>query len=145
MGRILAVDYGKKRIGLAVTDPLQIIAVTLATVSPDEIFVFLEDYFSREKVDCMVIGYPRQMDNTESEIVVYLKPFIKKLKRNFPDLDLQLFDERFTTKIAQQSMAEAGASRKVRRNKAIRDQISAVIILNSFLDYRKNINADSLH
>ena len=145
MGRILAVDYGKKRIGLAVTDPLQIIAVTLATVSPDKIFVFLEDYFSREKVDCMVIGYPRQMDNTESEIVVYLKPFIKKLKRNFPDLDLQLFDERFTTKIAQQTMVEAGARRKVRRNKALKDQISAVIILNSFLDSRKNINANSLH
>jgi putative Holliday junction resolvase len=145
LGRILAVDYGKKRIGLAVTDPLQLIAVTLATVSPDEIFVFLEDYFSREKIDCMVIGYPRQMDNTESETVVYLKPFIKKLRRNFPDLDLQFFDERFTTKIAQQSLVEAGASRKVRRDKSIKDQISAVIILNSFLDYRKNIKANSLH
>jgi len=142
MGRIIAADYGKKRIGLAVTDPLQLIAVNLVTVSPADIFGFLDDYLKKEKVDCMVVGYPKQMDNTDSETVIYIKPFIKKLRKSFPGLDLQLFDERFTTKIAQQALHEGKASQKARRNKELKDQMSAVILLNSYLDYKKNVRAD---
>jgi putative Holliday junction resolvase len=139
LGRILAVDYGRKRAGIAVTDPLQLTAGNLTTVSSAEIFNFLEDYLAREPVDCMVIGYPKQMDNTESEAVVYIKPFVKKLRRNFPGFDIQLFDERFTTKMARQALIEGGARQKVRRNREIKDQISAVILLNSYLDYRQAI------
>ena len=145
MGRILAMDFGRKRTGIAVTDPLQLIAGNLATVPSAKVLVFLEDYLTAEKVECVVIGYPRQMDNTESESTVYIKPFIKKLRRNFPGLDIQLFDERFTTKIAQQALLEGGARQKTRRNKELKDQMSAIILLNSYLDYRKNKNNNVVH
>jgi putative Holliday junction resolvase len=144
LGRILSVDYGKKRIGLAVTDPLQLIAVKLATVSPSEVFRYLKDYFLREEVEAIVIGYPKQMDNTESESVVYIKPFIKKLRKDFPELEVHLFDERFTTKIALHALLEGKANRKTRRNKELKDQMSAIVLLNSFLDYRKHIAETSV-
>ena len=138
-------DYGRKRTGIAVTDPLQLIAGNLATVPSTKVLVFLEGYLSTEKVECVVIGYPRQMDNTESESMVYIKPFIKKLRRNFPGMDIQLFDERFTSKIAQQALLEGGARLKTRKNKELKDQMSAIILLNSYLDYRKNKNNNVVH
>jgi putative holliday junction resolvase len=136
MGRILAIDYGKKRIGVAVTDPMQMIASPLTTVLVNEFEDFLTDYLQTQNVDSFVIGYPTDMNNQPSTSVKYIEPFIKRLKRLFPDKPLHLVDERFTSKMALRAMIDGGMKKKDRRNKAMIDKISAAIILQSFLDNR---------
>jgi putative Holliday junction resolvase len=134
MGRILSIDYGRKRTGVAVTDPLQIIANRLATISTHELLAFLQDYFTREQVDTIVIGYPRQMNNLPSQAVEYIDPFIKQLRKKWPDKKVVLMDERFTSKIALQTMIDGGVKKKDRRNRDLLDSISATIILQSYME-----------
>jgi len=138
MGRILAIDYGTKRIGLAVTDPLQIFASPLTTVSPNEFDSFLESYLKTEEVDEFVIGYPVQMNNQASEAVRYINPFIKKLRKTYPGKEIHLADERFTSRMALQTMIDGGVKKKDRQDKSMVDKISASIILQSFLENKIN-------
>lgn len=137
MPRILAIDYGRKRVGLAVTDPLQIIATSLTTVSTSELFMFLEKYLKEEQVERFVIGYPRQMNNEPSESVQFIDPFLKKLKEKYPQIPVELVDERFTSKMAFQTMIDSGIGKMKRREKGLIDTISATIILQSWLENSK--------
>jgi putative Holliday junction resolvase len=137
MGRILAFDYGNKRIGLAVTDPLQIIASPLTTIGPAEIEDFLHDYLDKEIVDEFVIGYPVQMNNKPSDSVKYIDPFLKRLGKLFPGKPVHLMDERFTSKIALRTIIEGGVKKKDRRDKTLADKISASLILQAFLEKRE--------
>jgi len=139
VGRILAIDYGKKRVGIAVTDPLQIIANRLTTVPTHEIWVFLKDYFSKENVERVIVGYPVQMNNQPSEAVKYINPFLRKFQKDYPDMALEQVDERFTSKMAFQTMIDAGLKKKDRQNKETIDGVSATIILQSYLE-RQNYN-----
>ncbi len=134
MGRILAIDYGRKRVGLAVTDSLKMIANGLTTVSSKDIFDFLTSYIKKENLECFVVGYPKQMNNQPSESIEYINTFIKQLKRKFPYIPVELIDERFTSKMAFQTMIDGGLKKKARKNKALVDTISATIILQSFLE-----------
>jgi putative holliday junction resolvase len=136
MGRILGIDYGEKRIGLAVTDPLQIFASPLGTIGTKNFDKFIDDYLKSDQVDAFVIGYPRQMNNAPSKSVKVIDPFIRKLKKKFPGLKVHLVDERFTSKIALRSMIEGGVKKVKRRDKSMVDRISASIILQTFLDCR---------
>ncbi len=136
MGRILGIDYGKKRVGLAVTDPLQIFASPLNTISAHDIDNFIAEYMTSEQVDAFVIGYPVQMNNEPSESVKYVDPFIRKLKKRFPGVPVHMVDERFTSQMAFRTMIDGGLKKKERQNKMIIDMISASIILQSFLDSR---------
>ena len=136
MGRILAIDYGKKRIGVAVTDPMQIIASPLTTVAAREFEAFLVSYVVKEGVDEFVIGYPVTMNNQPSESVKYIDPFIKRLKKLFVGKPVHLVDERFTSKMALRTMIDGGVKKKERQDKGMIDKISAAIILQSFLDNR---------
>jgi putative Holliday junction resolvase len=138
MGRILAIDYGTKRIGLAVTDPLQIFASPLNTVSPNEFDNFISGYLKTEEVEAFVIGYPVQMNNQPSESVKYINPFIKKLEKAFPEKHIHLVDERFTSQMALRTMIDGGVKKRDRQDKSMVDKISASIILQSFLDNRSN-------
>jgi putative Holliday junction resolvase len=138
MARILAIDYGQKRVGVAVTDEQQIIATALTTVHVAEIFDFLADYFSRERVSCVVIGDPKQMNNKPSESVRFVEPFVKKFKKRFGDVPVERYDERFTSMMAQRTMLEAGLKKMDRREKGTVDKISAVIILQSYLESKQN-------
>jgi putative Holliday junction resolvase len=138
MGRIIGVDYGLKRIGLAVTDPLQIFASPLTTVSPAEFDNFIIEYLKKNEVDAFVIGYPVQMNNKPSESVIQINPFIKKLKKTYPDKHIHLADERFTSQMALRTMIDGGVKKKDRQDKSMVDKISASIILQSFLDTRSN-------
>jgi putative holliday junction resolvase len=138
MGRILAIDYGTKRIGLAVTDPLQIFASPLNTVSTDQFDSFIAGYLKTEVVNDFVIGYPVQMNNQPSESVRYINPFIKKLKKTFPEIQIHLVDERFTSQMALRTMIDGGVKKRDRQDKSLVDKISASIILQSFLDNRSN-------
>ncbi|APQ18275.1 Holliday junction resolvase RuvX [Maribacter hydrothermalis] len=133
MGKILAIDYGVKRIGLAVTDDMKMIAFGLTTVSTTEVFAFLSDYITKEKVELIVVGEPKQMDNTASESEMYIKPFLKKLEEQFPTVPIKRHDERFTSKMAFKTMLDSGLKKKQRKNKALIDEISATIILQDFL------------
>ncbi len=136
MGRIMAIDYGQKRAGIAVTDELQLIPNALASLHVTEVMPFLKKYLSEEKVDVMVIGEPRTMNNTPSEAERFIGPFIHTLKKTFPGLRIERFDERFTSRMAFQTMIDAGLGKKARQDKAIVDRISAVLILQSYLDAR---------
>ncbi|WP_111709219.1 Holliday junction resolvase RuvX [Lutibacter citreus] len=136
MARILAFDYGIKRIGLAVTDELQIIASGLTTVNTKEIFSFLTKYLKNENVELFVIGEPKQMNNTVSESEQYIVVFIEKLKSTFPKIPIVRVDERFTSKMAFQSMIDGGLKKKQRQNKALIDEISATIILQTYLEQK---------
>jgi putative holliday junction resolvase len=138
MGRILGIDYGSKRIGLAVTDPLQIFASPLITVSPGDFDNYMKDFLKTNEVDAFVIGYPVQMNNQPSTSVVYINPFIKKLKRTYPGKHIYLADERFTSQMALRTMIDGGVKKKDRKDKSMVDKISASIILQSFLDNRSN-------
>ncbi len=140
MGRILAIDYGKKKVGVAVSDPCKIIATGLQTVSSHEIFQFLENYTTHESVDLFVVGHPKQMDNTDSESMTYIKPFLKALKRKFPDIPIVMYDERFTSVLAHKALIEGGAKKKTRQNKALIDTMSATIILTSYMEQQRNLN-----
>jgi len=138
LGRILAIDYGRKRVGIAVTDPLKIIANGLTTVHSKDIFIFLEDYLKKEEVEIIVVGYPVNLKNEGSQSLQFINPFIKKMINKFPDIIIDTYDERFTSKMAQAAMIEGGVKKKDRQNKALTDKISAVIILQSYLEF-KNI------
>ncbi len=133
MARIVAIDFGKKRTGIAVTDDLQIIASGLTTVNTEELIPFLKEYISKENVELFLIGEPKQMDNTESESEELIRPFIEKLKKAIPSIPFERVDERFTSKMAFQTMIDGGLTKKQRRNKALVDEISATIILQSYL------------
>jgi len=137
VGRILAIDYGKKRIGLAVTDPLKIIANRLVTVSAHTIWDFLKDYFQKEQVERVVVGYPRQMNNEPSDAVLYIDPFLNRFRKLYPEMPLELADERFTSKMAFQTMIDAGLKKEARQNKGTIDTISATIILQSYMEQQK--------
>ena len=134
MGRILGIDYGRKRVGLAVTDPLKIFASPLNTISAHDIDNFIADYMASEEVEAFVIGYPVKLNNEPSESVKYINPFIRKLKKRFPGVPVHLVDERFTSQMALKTMIDGGLKKKERQNKSIIDMISASIILQSFLD-----------
>jgi len=125
-------------VGIAVTDSLQMVANGLTTVHPEELFTFLSAYFLKEDVETVVVGDPKQLDMKESEATVYIKPFLKKFRQQFPDMDLRLYDERFTSRIAQQALIEGGAKMKTRRDKPLRDKMSATILLTSYLEYSQN-------
>ena len=136
MGRILALDIGRKRTGIAVSDPLNIIANGLETVPTYKLYDFIAEYFKKEKVDIIVIGYPKQMNNQPSDAVVYIDPVINRIKKLFPDYKIELVDERYTSKIAFQTMIDGGLKKKDRQNKALVDTISATIILQSYMESR---------
>ena len=139
MGRILAIDYGKKRVGLAVSDPCRIIATGLKTVLSPELFKFLQEYLTLEKVDLFVGGHPKQLNNQDSESMTYIKPFVVALKRKYPDIPVILYDERFTSVIAHRSLLEGGAKKKTRQDKALVDTMSATIILTSYMEQQRNL------
>ena len=133
MARILAIDYGMKRTGIAVTDELQIIASGLTTVNTKELIPFLKDYAANEKVELFLVGEPKQMDNTASKSEALIIPFLTKLKNQFPNIPIQRVDERFTSKMAFQTMIDSGLKKQQRKNKALIDEISATLILQSYL------------
>ncbi|NOR26908.1 MAG: Holliday junction resolvase RuvX [Lutibacter sp.] len=134
MARILAFDYGEKRTGIAVTDELQIIASGLTTVNTKKIFSFLTEYLKTERVELFIVGEPKQLNNTESESEQFIRPFILKLSQTFPKIPIKRVDERFTSKMAFQSMIDSGLKKKQRQNKALVDEISATIILQTYLN-----------
>jgi putative Holliday junction resolvase len=133
MGRILAIDYGLKRTGLAVTDPLQIIATALETVETSLLVVFLQKYFLKEKVDEVVIGMPRKLNNEDSDTASSVRQFIELFKENFPVMNIREVDERFTSSMAQQAMITGGMKKKERQVKGNVDKISATLILQSYM------------
>ena len=133
MARILALDYGTKRTGIAVTDELKMIASGLTTVQTPELINFLEDYFKKEKVERVLVGEPKRMDDTPSESEVHIQEFLKSFSEKFPQMPLERVDERFTSKMAMQSMIDGGLKKKKRRDKALIDEISATIILQTWL------------
>jgi putative Holliday junction resolvase len=139
MGRIMAIDYGRKRTGIAVTDILQLIANGLDTVPSHEIINFLEKYFDKEDVELVVVGYPKQMNNTDSESVIYVKEFIKRFEKKFPQKKYLFADERFTSKMAFQAMIDGGLKKMQRQDKAMIDKVSASLILQSYLEMRMNL------
>jgi putative Holliday junction resolvase len=134
LARILALDYGKVRTGIAVTDELQLIASGLTTVETKELIPFLDDYLKKESVERIVVGLPKQMDNTASESEESIQEFLKKLEAKFPSIPLERQDERFTSKMAFQSMLDSGMKKKKRRDKALVDEISATLILQAYLN-----------
>ncbi|MHC1707829.1 MAG: Holliday junction resolvase RuvX [Bacteroidales bacterium] len=138
MGRILAIDYGRKRAGLAVSDQNRLIAGPLDTVSSHVLMNYLKEYCSSEEVDCFVVGEPLQMNGQASESTIYIVPFLKNLKKNFPDKPIYRVDERFTSRMATRAIAESGLKKKDRRDKALIDKVSAVIILQSYMDNLQN-------
>ncbi|MEB8329681.1 Holliday junction resolvase RuvX [Flavobacteriaceae bacterium KMM 6897] len=133
MARIVALDFGKVRTGIAVTDELQLIASGLATVETKGLLDFLKNYVQKEKVEKFVVGEPKQMDNSPSESEALIQPFLLKLLEAFPEIPVVRHDERFTSKMAFQTMIDSGLKKKQRRNKALVDEISATIILQAFL------------
>ena len=136
MARILSIDYGKKRTGLAVTDPLQIIAGGLATVSTSELFDYLQQYVGREPVERIVIGEPRQPNGQPSENLARVEQFVNRWRKQRPDIPIEYYDERFTSVLAHRAMIDGGMKRKDRQNKAVVDKIAACIILEDYLDSR---------
>ncbi|HNP68285.1 MAG TPA: Holliday junction resolvase RuvX [Aequorivita sp.] len=133
MGRILALDYGSKRTGIAITDELQLIASGLTTVATADLMDFLKKYIASEKVDLVLVGEPKQKDGTHSTIEEQIQQFLKKFSEVFPDLEVKRVDERYTSKMAFQTMIDSGLKKKQRQNKALVDEISATIILQEFL------------
>lgn len=137
MGRLLAIDYGQKRCGIAVTDALQIIATGLKTVPTTELMDFLKQYAQKEQVDAFVIGHAKHLNATDSESMQYIKPFAQKLAKEFPKKPIEMVDERFTSKIAFQTMIDGGLKKKQRQDKALIDTISATIILQSYMEQKQ--------
>lgn len=134
MGRILALDIGRKRTGIAMTDPLRIIASPLETIPTHKVIDYLAELFRKETIDILVVGYPRQMNNTLSEAVNYIKPVINSIKKRFPEMPVELADERFTSKMAMQAMIDGGMKKKDRQEKSNVDKVSAAIILQSYME-----------
>ena len=138
MGRILSIDYGRKRSGIAVTDTLKIVANGLTTVASSNLLDFLAKYTATEPVERIVVGLPKQMNNEPSESMKYIKPFIAALKKKLPDIPVVMYDERFTSVLAHRAMLDGGMKKMARRDKAIVDEISATIILNEYLESSLN-------
>ena len=136
MPRILAIDYGKKRTGLAVSDPLKIIANGLCTVDTTTLLTFLKDYFLKEEVEQVVIGLPRSLKNEDTDATPLVKQFVDRFRIEFPGKPIELVDERFTSKMAFQTMIDSGLKKKDRQNKALVDEISATILLQNYLEYK---------
>ncbi|HVI49172.1 MAG TPA: Holliday junction resolvase RuvX [Chitinophaga sp.] len=136
MARILAIDYGKKRTGLAVTDPLQLIASGLTTVATHELIPFLKKYFAAEEVETIVIGDPKSLRGEATDATALVKECVRILKKNFPDIPIKQVDERFTSRMAFQTMIDSGLKKKDRQNKALVDEISATIILQEYLQHK---------
>ena len=134
MGRILAIDYGTRRTGLAVSDPLRIIAGALATVETKQLERYLADYFAKNDVDIIVLGKPTQMNGSPSQTMRYIEPLAGRLRHAYPDKEVVLYDERFTSVLAHRAMLESGIGRQARRDKALVDRISATIILQSYME-----------
>lgn len=132
--RLMAFDYGTKRIGIAVTDPLQIIATALTTVHPEEIWQYLKNYTLQEPIETFVVGKPLQMDGTDSESAQHVLGFVRKLRREFPAINVVEVDERFTSKIASSVIAQSGMKKNKKHNKGLIDTVSATIILQTYMD-----------
>lgn len=140
MGRILSIDFGRKRTGLAATDSLKIVANGLATVPTAQVIDFIKKYMATEEVELIVVGLPRQMNGEPSESTRYLKPFLDRLRKELPTVPVEMYDERFTSTLAHRSMLDGGMKKTDRRDKAIVDTIAATIILNDYLQSRQYQN-----
>ena len=136
MGKALGIDYGAKRTGIAITDAMQIIASGLTTVATDSLYEFIIDIVAKENIECFVVGDPKNLDGSVTDNTGHVKGFIKKLNQKFPAIPVYQIDERFTSKIAKQSILASGIKKKGRQNKALVDEVSATIILQDYLDYR---------
>ena len=134
MGRIIAIDYGRKRSGIAVTDTLQIVANGLTAVPTHTLLNFIKDYISTENVDRIVVGLPKQMNNQPSENMKRIQPFVNRMRKEIPEIPIEMYDERFTSVLAHRAMIDGGMKKMARRDKAIVDEISATIILNDYLE-----------
>lgn len=137
MARIMAIDYGSKRVGIAVTDPLQIIANGLTTVHSKDLIDFLKKYVEKEQVECIVVGEPKRLNNEASDSARFIEPFVVHLKRTFPQIKVERIDERFTSKMAFQTMIDSGLKKKDRQNKELVDEISATIMLQDYMNRMK--------
>ena len=137
MTRLLALDYGTKRVGIAVTDELQLIASGLCTVRTHDCMDFLIEYLSKESVSTIVMGMPKNLRNQNTDATPYVKGFAKQIRKQFPEMKVELIDERFTSKIAFQSMIDSGLKKKARQDKALVDEVSATLILQSYLEQQK--------
>lgn len=133
MGRLLGIDYGTKRVGLAVTDPLKLIPGTLATIHSKDVIRYLKEYMAKEEVECFVVGKPMKLDGSDSQSAVHVEKFVHLLHKNFPGIPVEMIDERFTSSIATRSMLEMGMKKKDRAKKGNIDQISAVLILQTYM------------
>lgn len=142
MSRILAIDYGTKRTGLAVSDPLRIIAGALETVRTFQLMEFLEKYLAENSVSIIVVGKPTQMDGSPSESFRHVEPFFRKLEKRFPDVEVVWYDERFTSVLAQRAMIDGGVKKMQRRDKALVDRVSATIILQGYMDSRQYLHEE---
>ena len=136
MARVLAIDYGTKRVGIAVSDSLQIIATSLTTIHSKDVLLFLKDYTKKENVECFVVGEPKRYSNESSEAEIYIKIFLKSLEKEFPEIPVKRIDERFTSKIAAKTILDSGINKKSRRNKSLTDKISATLILQTYLELK---------
>ncbi|MBC8266155.1 MAG: Holliday junction resolvase RuvX [Flavobacteriales bacterium] len=134
MAKALGIDFGKKRIGLAISDSLQIIASALCTVDTSDFFTFIKDLLAKEEIDCFVVGEPKNLDGTPTDSTQITQNFVKKLSKKYPQIPIKRIDERFTSKIAKQSILDAGIKKIKRRDKSLVDKVSAAIILQSYLD-----------
>jgi putative holliday junction resolvase len=145
MGRIMAIDYGQKRAGIAVTDEGRIIATGLTTVHVKDLMDFLKNYLVQEKVDCIVVGEPLDMKNQASDASRFIEPFVKHLKKQFPEIVVDRMDERFTSHMALKAMIDGGVKKKARQNKALVDTISATLILQSYMEHiaHKNFHKEN--
>lgn len=137
MARIISIDYGKKRTGLAVTDPMQIIATALDVVESEKLVNYLKSYFAKESVERIILGFPKNLKNEDTEMTPLVRELAERLKTVFPSIPLQLYDERFTTAIANRSMIESGMSKKDRQTKGNSDKISATILLQDYLSSKR--------
>ena len=139
MARIMSIDYGQKRTGIAVSDPLQMIANGLTTVDTVQLLDFIADYLSKEQVERIVVGYPKQANGEDSENMKRITPFVNRLRKLYPNITIELYDERFTSVLAHRAMIESGISRKARQDKALVDKISATIILQDYMASRGSV------
>ena len=137
MPRVLAIDYGRKRTGLAHTDPMQIIATPLETIPTHTLIDYLRRYLQQNEVEMVVVGLPKQMNNETSESMTYLQPFIKEFKRVFPDVPITMYDERFTSVLAHRAMIDGGMKKKQRQDKAVVDKLAACIILEDYIESKR--------
>ncbi|MGI6074419.1 MAG: Holliday junction resolvase RuvX [Fermentimonas sp.] len=140
MARLLSIDYGRKRTGIAVSDPLQIIANGLTTVETSKLLEFLDDYLKKEEVEVVVVGLPKHMSGELSENMKRIEPFVNRFKKLYPEIPVEYYDERFTSKMAQQAMLDGGLKKKARRSKELVDEISATIILQGYMESKRMNN-----